>query len=889
MVKLRLGLKGPVTLVAALALAVQGLAQSPPRGWHSSVLGQLEALQPVRPGLDRLIARLPPSATPAGIASHIGARIVTVSYDGVLRGPAGVVADGYGNSADQAVLLGEVLRRNGWPVRLAISDAGGFDPAETSKARPDGGGYADLYKALGADGGTMAPPAFQTHLEQVSKARSVVADQARHLRAEVAFADAPKPAAERRIWGVEVDIDGNWTYLSPVGFQPLTVDERIAIDPEHPVMASLPDEAVHQISISVMAETISPDGTTSQASVLDAEFAPARIGDRAVQLTLAPDADVLASVLSAGDGAQAAFAAVDSWQPVLQIGDQTITGTRFGASGTLLQTAPATGGGLLGSVFQEATDALTEMEGGQLGGVWIEYSAGLPGQSGPVHQRWLYDLTGPQSRLAGNPVSPRDLSDDEKRQRSEALADMIRILGQTHWTSPAAIRAGYLASLDHAAPQLAVLSAGRMLPDGALVPSILGAASILALARHEISPVSDQVYLDRINILTEHNQFAISDAGRLVVKRSMDIVENRVAVRDGADMSGQDAALVQGVADTLAEALLHPGDVGDFNPAALAVLNDDAGHWGRGEATAHQPAFAARIAENRAAGRLVVFTATPNLREGKDVSAFWRVDPMTGQTLGMDARGWGATSAEYLIVTSAILICPIVWFSSVLLGFEAAAARIFEGICIDSDRRNDGRDSADDWEPTPVPEDDAASDQDGQDDTAKEDSGTDDADQPDASAENDTPANDNASDEASEGASDGSGASDPMPETAASGGGASAPATDTAGGQSGGASSVPSGPGLKVIGTLLNADSLPPEDPEPTPEPEPLSVLEELDSIGGIAPDGSDAEEPAPGAADEPEQDFDTSSLFPDRYGASGNTASQAETPAGLMGISYGF
>ncbi len=913
MAKIRLVLQGLVTFAATLALAVQGVAQIAPRNWHSSVLGQLETLKPVVSGVTKMIAHLPAGTTPAEIASQVGAQIVTVPYDGVLRGPEGVLADGYGNSADQAVLLAEVLRQGGWRVQLAVSDAGGFDPVEATHPRQSTGGYADLHNALGADEGAMGRPAYQTHLAQTSKARSVVADQARLLLAQVVFSAAPVRAVERRIWGVEVDIDGSWTYLSPVGFQPRAIDTRITVDPAAPVMASLPDDAVHQVNISVVAETISADGITSQTRVLDTGFAPARIGNHAVQLTLAPDAAALVGILTADDNAQAAFAAVDSWQPVLQIGDQTITGTRFGASGLSLQPASTTGGGLLGAIFQEATDALSEMEGGQLGGVWVEYSAGLPGRTGPVHQRWIYDLTGAKSRLNQDPVSPKDLTYNEKLQRAEALADMIRILGQTHWTSPTAVRSAYLASLANAAAQLAILSEGKMLPDGALTPSISGAPSILALARQEISPVSDQVYLDRINILTEHNQFAISDAGKLVVKRSMDIVENGVAARGEAGLSAQEAVLAQGVADTLAEALVHPGDTGDFNPAALAVLHGDEVRWHQGDAMpAYQPAFAARIAENRSAGQLVVFSANPSIRGGIDVSAFWRIDPVTGQTLGMDARGWGASYTEYVIVTVAILICPIVYFSSVLLGFGEAAGEIFEGYCTDADRREYRFSDTSDDEPSEAVGDDPASEEAGDDaagseagdDAAEEESGADESGQPDSSAGNDTPENDSPAEADSAAASDdvpvGSGTADPVRETAAVDGGASVSASDGTGDQSGGASSVPSGPKLKVVGTLLNEDVLPPEDPPEDPAPKPLRVLDELDSIGGIASDGSDAEEPVPGAANipvesasepagEPKRDFDTSVLFPDRYGASDNTASQAETPAGLLGISYGF
>lgn len=141
---------------------------------------------------------------------------------------------------------------------------------------------------------------------------------------------------------------------------------------------------------------------------------------------------------------------------------------------------------------------------------------------------------------------------------------------------------------------------------------------------------------------------------------AVDIVYNRMLhVRTAGGPVGHDAgaALARGVWDTAVESLpalqrdsqsastintLRVFEQASAQGIALQVLAPGSSDLPRGL----EPAVATVLGEDLAAGYVVVMPERQP--EGVGMTGWWRVDPVTGDTLGMTADGYGQTLTEYL-------------------------------------------------------------------------------------------------------------------------------------------------------------------------------------------------------------------------------------------------
>jgi hypothetical protein len=146
----------------------------------------------------------------------------------------------------------------------------------------------------------------------------------------------------------------------------------------------------------------------------------------------------------------------------------------------------------------------------------------------------------------------------------------------------------------------------------------------------------------------------MDEDGRLSIRRSFDIVANEVSVVSGADADPLLAPLTQGVLDSNAEAILAgPGGCADGAAELFAITDAEDIDWvalrGPGDSQLDQLSLSAdvraRIERNLADGYIAISPRSAESLEGRSV-AWWRVDPRTGQTLGIDQRGHGA-AVEY--------------------------------------------------------------------------------------------------------------------------------------------------------------------------------------------------------------------------------------------------
>jgi hypothetical protein len=133
-----------------------------------------------------------------------------------------------------------------------------------------------------------------------------------------------------------------------------------------------------------------------------------------------------------------------------------------------------------------------------------------------------------------------------------------------------------------------------------------------------------------------------------------------------------DQRVAQGVLDTVVEqAILGPG--GDSRNAALAHAADlEAGQpWARlDQATIEEVdklALAseakARIKSEVSEGNIVIGPGKPTVVRRDNMAAWWRVDPRTGLTLGVDASGRGSEAVEESVLdnfTNGAVVCAVI-------------------------------------------------------------------------------------------------------------------------------------------------------------------------------------------------------------------------------------
>ena len=136
-----------------------------------------------------------------------------------------------------------------------------------------------------------------------------------------------------------------------------------------------------------------------------------------------------------------------------------------------------------------------------------------------------------------------------------------------------------------------------------------------------------------------------------------DVVANQIGV-DPAVTDPFALRLEQGVLDTNAEALLMTERPTASN-AGWAYAASSSG-WATLRSV-NDPQLASlklpddtrrRIGEDLAAGYVVVAPNAPVAIGTDAFSGWWRIDPRTGQSLGMGGSGWGQDMVEYVIIAA---------------------------------------------------------------------------------------------------------------------------------------------------------------------------------------------------------------------------------------------
>ena len=610
-----------------------------------------------------------------------------VPYRGTLRGPVGVLMDRQGNSLDRALLLADLLQRAGHSVRLARTVIP-YDRAVAmlpeQAARRPGDAHRDLQLAGGtpasipdvAEGYGLDGKAIGAVLESydeatgalLSKVEERVASQAERLLSSV---DGLEPAVEwavradsalamlRDHWWVQQEMSGSWRDLDLARSDttaPVPVAEPVAFVAPANVDTSLQ----HRVTIRVVTERVTGDRLV-EARALEHALRPSELIGRPIVLQFWPT-DWQARNSTGGSARSLRLFALeqDQWRASLLIGNEAVAEATLDASTRSADRATGSLGGL-GGAMARALQPPRNGEDSLLTAVSIEYVTHAPGRAPRVLRRTVFDLLGPAVRHAGV-AAP---AFDERQRLDRSLSLMMRTEILPVVAQPDAGFVAYLAarSVLANADLLRAVSQPGFGTHAPAMDSLLSSAQpgvgplyTLAALRHHANGTA--AFLDQPAILTRH-RYPRADGDSIALADATDIVANELGIAL-AESDGFAARVVQGVWDTNLEALLGLAG-GPIGNAAAAF--DATGSWLALTRENREklsdlalPADAlTRIAHHVDSGYTVVVPESPVTLDRRQFTAWWRIQPETGDALGFGENGWGQGS-EYSLTTNIMIV-----------------------------------------------------------------------------------------------------------------------------------------------------------------------------------------------------------------------------------------
>ena len=606
-----------------------------------------------------------------------------IPYRGVLRGPVGVLNDRLGNSLDRAVLVATLLEKAGHVVRLARRELGveegleltawavtGSSPDEPptevdeSESQPPQAGIpaiATLYQLDAASVERTLSDRARAIDALISDLDTRVEDQVKRLLGTLRLAPAEEEwnrrieaamAAVRDHWWVQRRDGATWVDLDLL--RPDGASGGPGVVPDETVTLAEIAPRHHELAVRVVAEQWSA-GAITERYLLEHVLRPAETIGQPVVLQFWPS-DWRTEEAHTPSARQASFRAVAldqrQWDVALTIAGRVVAQGGVAASGG---SAGAPKGGATGALAGRLAQSLSsdsDASGGALTAVWVEYEIRSPADPPRRIRREVFDVLGPAARAA-KAVS-LTLDDARLLTRSLSLMTRTELLPINCAFAPEYVAdlAGHSLMADRELIRAALR--GDVAPGSGRTEQLLNDAApaltplySLALARLEWTRSSDRIFIDRLNLVARHRYFASTRDG-LVVRDATDIVANEV----GVDLAVRDALAIrveQGVFDTNAERALQAGGRAIGNTAEAFATSSS---WVTLRSRDNIARLAVsedalrRIAADLDGGYAVVAPTAPVALGPEMFVGWWRVDAVTGDTLGVAANGWGQDMAE---------------------------------------------------------------------------------------------------------------------------------------------------------------------------------------------------------------------------------------------------
>jgi len=646
--------------VAFASSAYADIAWPPPESVQQqivSVIGlvdQLRALAPTLPNdLTDRASQLDFEFEAA--VEYVSENIRYEPYRGVLRGPDGAAAVGGGNAWDQALLLAALIKTMGGDAQLvsgALPQADAYrlleqafvKPAVEQDSRLDGDSIAAVFADFDPALAQRFREAFKRYDDDSAGDRLIV-DSARITREllDLILPAAPEFSAARDVGGI-VDLvaadyvwvrwrsgpNSRWADAHPAfGTQPAPAPE-----PSRYFVDQVPPEYQHRVALQLFIERGKDDGSS------EAELVPVMSRWDRPTANLYQDQIYLGMAPQSHDGTADSAVLVPALNGAIAPGAQAVT--RLGLvvdpsdaaspAGKLFATLSSRTSGVAGALGGLTQDR--PMQVSQLLGVLLKVEILSPEAHRTIWRRvvdlrGLPDDTFPQAGAfqmmldvhigPENPLVSYDSGLEYFRRFLPAVPPMLAmardVLSVEELESSAAYR-------DLKLPRWS---------DFELIESAL------------LKPATDRTTTFRDGPLLAGRRTGTLADGQLMTVTDVFWNPSTVLVRtdDGAIQVSVEGAMEQGVRETLLESALAGIEPGWSARTPSALVGDAAAletdRFAAWPAAAHQAARA-----DLDAGYVLAMAAGSN-------PYWWRVDPVSGQTLGMGQHG-GSEILEYTIM-----------------------------------------------------------------------------------------------------------------------------------------------------------------------------------------------------------------------------------------------
>ncbi len=525
-------------------------------------------------------------------------------------------------------------------------------------------------------------------------------------------------------WWVQLQDGGNWIDYDTLS---LEIGQSLAQPAETMRPGDVPVQMSHRVGFRVVGERLI-DGKLQEGVAFEHVFEPSELFGKRISLRHLPllwPADWAA--ITPDDVQEKLFAALYTqreWMPALTVGTEAFQQSSLLDTGAVnpdpqpqqnpfLQIAFPVAGkvGRVVDLFDDLLKESPDEEGtgepelagdapradGELTAEWLEYVIVVPGEEPKTVRREVFDILGPALRRGGD-LSGFRMDEDKRLARAAGQMTETDLLILPSWPAPE-----FLADMT-AAMALAnkpLMNEFTRDPFGKAPPNaielfskmsgVAGPAYLYASLRSQVGLTSGKVFVDRPQIVAQHGILTRVGPGELTAKAAIDVVENGV----GVDPFEEDPffnRVLQGVADTNAEALAMPEggkNVGEAfkqagaEPEWTIFFPEDRDLI---QTLGLSPDMTARVLADLDAG-MVIVSPSGKAREF-ELAGWWRVDPSTGDTLGMGNRGWGSVLVEYAFyLTIQVMLAQIS-----CMAYTAAAEEKIRGLTAEQ-----GRDKVKTW------------------------------------------------------------------------------------------------------------------------------------------------------------------------------------------------
>ena len=189
----------------------------------------------------------------------------------------------------------------------------------------------------------------------------------------------------------------------------------------------------------------------------------------------------------------------------------------------------------------------------------------------------------------------------------------------------------------------------------------------LAHMRSRLSKETADWFIDQPNVLILGAGLPIVNADKAALVEFIDIASNSIGVRPDPALNAFQIRLRQGVVDTVAEQVALSGTLEKGENTATTFPLDAADAWqliGAHDLTAARKLdwpddVVARLAEDIEAGYTAYVPKQAFENGGRARRGWWRVDPLSGETVGVMDTGLHATFVEERINTSKMTLPEI--------------------------------------------------------------------------------------------------------------------------------------------------------------------------------------------------------------------------------------